>query len=524
VKELVFPRLLLPAADRAGDTGGFHDDGVWEPLGTHVERSLRLAHAHRHALGLGPESRFAVLAGASRHYVNLWHAALLGGGVLNPVNSRLAPPEIAFILRDSSSEVCYVDRTFAPVVESLRAQLPDLRQVILVEPDDAHPVPCDTTYDEVAAAGDPTWARREPEEDDLVMCMYTGGTTGLPKGVLHTQRTMTLNVYRMAQMFGYFQRRIRYLNATPMFHVGGSMGTMGTPAGGGVVVVQRVFDPAGAVELIERHGIDTTGLVPTMVNLILSSPAFSPERLRTLRTLGYGASPMPSGVLDRVLAELPWVDVQQTYGMTEAAAVLTCLSPDDHRAGGPRLRSAGRAMPGVALMIADDDGNPLPDGEVGEVCARAGSFMVGYLNRPEETAAVFRDGWYRTGDVGLLDTEGYLTLVDRAKDMIVTGAENVYSTEVESALSSHPAVLEVAVIGIPSAQWGEQVHAVVAVRPGTAVTEAELIAHCRNLIAGFKVPKSVELRDEPLPKSGAMKILKRELRAPYWEGRDRRID
>jgi long-chain acyl-CoA synthetase len=181
-------------------------------------------------------------------------------------------------------------------------------------------------------------------------------------------------------------------------------------------------------------------------------------------------------------------------------------------------------MPGVALMIADDDGNPLPDGEVGEVCARAGSFMVGYLNRPEETAAVFRDGWYRTGDVGLLDTEGYLTLVDRAKDMIVTGAENVYSTEVESALSSHPAVLEVAVIGIPSAQWGEQVHAVVAVRPGTAVTEAELIAHCRNLIAGFKVPKSVELRDEPLPKSGAMKILKRELRAPYWEGRDRRID
>jgi acyl-CoA synthetase (AMP-forming)/AMP-acid ligase II len=335
---------------------------------------------------------------------------------------------------------------------------------------------------------------------------------------------LTLNVYRMAHLFGYFQHRITYLNATPMFHVGGAMGTMGAPGGGGTVVVQRVFDPAGYLDLAERHACDTTGLVPTMVNLILSSPAFAPDRLRSMRRLGYGASPMPAGVLARLLEQLPWVDVLQTYGMTEAAAVLTYLSPDDHRAGGPRLRSAGRALPGVELMVADADGTPLPDGEVGEVCAKAGSFMAGYLNRPEETAAAFRDGWYRTGDVGVLDAEGYLTLVDRAKDMIVTGAENVYSTEVESAISSHPAVLEVAVIGIPSEQWGEQVHAVVAVKPGAEVTEEEIRAHCRERIAGFKVPKSVELRTEPLPKSGAMKILKRELRAPYWDGRERRID
>jgi long-chain acyl-CoA synthetase len=176
------------------------------------------------------------------------------------------------------------------------------------------------------------------------------------------------------------------------------------------------------------------------------------------------------------------------------------------------------------LSIQDESGHALPVGEVGEVCARAGSFMVGYLDRPEETAAVMVDGWYRSGDAGRLDDEGYLYLVDRTKDMIVTGGENVYSTEVENAISTHPAVLQVAVIGIPSERWGEQVHAVVVPRPEASVTEAEIMAHAREAIAGFKVPKSVEIRAEPLPLSGAMKVLKRELREPYWAGIQRRID
>ena len=181
-------------------------------------------------------------------------------------------------------------------------------------------------------------------------------------------------------------------------------------------------------------------------------------------------------------------------------------------------------MPGVAISVRDLDGAPLPAGEVGEVWAKAGSFMVGYLDRPKETADVMVDGWYRSGDAGYLDEHGYLFLVDRTKDMIVTGAENVYSLEVENAISTHPSVLQVAVIGIPSERWGEQVHAVVVTRPGTSVTEAEVIAHAKESIAGFKAPKSVDVRTEPLPLSGAMKVLKRELRAPYWEGRQRGID
>ncbi len=218
------------------------------------------------------------------------------------------------------------------------------------------------------------------------------------------------------------------------------------------------------------------------------------------------------------------MNIWQGYGMTESSSVLTFLGPDDHRQGGALLRSAGRPLPGVVLSIQDDDGNVLAPGEPGEVCARSGNFMIEYWNKPEATAEVFRGGWYHTGDAGYLDDRGYLYLVDRVKDMIVTGGENVYSSEVENALGTHPAVLQVAVIGIPSEQWGEAVHAVVVLREGHEVSEAELIAHAREWIAGYKVPKSVSFRAEPLPLSGAMKVLKRELRAPFWEGRDRHVN
>jgi long-chain acyl-CoA synthetase len=229
-------------------------------------------------------------------------------------------------------------------------------------------------------------------------------------------------------------------------------------------------------------------------------------------------------LLERLLSAFPELDVFQGYGMTESSAVLTALGPDEHRARGPRLRSAGLPLPGVVLSIQDTDGAVLAQGETGEVCARGGNFMREYWKKPEATADAFRGGWYHSGDAGYLDPEGYLFLVDRVKDMIVTGGENVYSVEVENAIASHPAVEQVAVIGVPSEKWGEAVHAIVVVREGAAVTETEIIDHAREWIAGFKLPKSVEIRTEPLPLSGAMKVLKRELRAPYWAGRDRAVN
>jgi long-chain acyl-CoA synthetase len=233
---------------------------------------------------------------------------------------------------------------------------------------------------------------------------------------------------------------------------------------------------------------------------------------------------MPQALLENLLGMYPDMNVWQGYGMTESSSVLTLLGPDEHRAGGAYLRSAGMPLPGVVLSIQDPDGNEVPVGEAGEVCARAGNFMIEYWNKPDATSEVFRGGWYHTGDAGYLDSDGYLYLVDRVKDMIVTGGENVYSSEVENALASHPAVLQVAVIGIPSEQWGEAVHAVVVLREGASATEAELIDHAREWIAGYKLPKSIEFRAEPLPLSGAMKVLKRELREPYWEGHDRKVN
>jgi acyl-CoA synthetase (AMP-forming)/AMP-acid ligase II len=228
-------------------------------------------------------------------------------------------------------------------------------------------------------------------------------------------------------------------------------------------------------------------------------------------------------LLERLLNLFPDLEIYQGYGMTESSAVLTCLGPEEHRKGGQFLKSAGRPLPATVLSIQDAEGNVLPPGQTGEVCARSGSIMKEYWNRPEQTTSSFAGGWYHTGDAGYLDEHGYLFLVDRVKDMIVTGGENVYSAEVENAVAGHPAVAQVAVIGIPSEKWGEEVHAIVVLNPGAEATEEELKAWTRDRIAGFKVPKSIAFRTEPLPLSGAMKVLKRELRAPYWQGKESQV-
>jgi acyl-CoA synthetase (AMP-forming)/AMP-acid ligase II len=260
-----------------------------------------------------------------------------------------------------------------------------------------------------------------------------------------------------------------------------------------------------------------------MVAMLLDHPDFRPKRLASLEVLTYGASPMPTALLERVLRMFPDMRLFQGYGMTENCGLLTCLGPEEHRQGGDLLRSAGRPMPGSVISIQDEAGHILPTGERGEVCAQAGNYMQRYWNRPDETTAAFRNGWYRTGDAGYIDADGYLYLVDRVKDMIVTGGENVYSTEVENAISTHPAVAQVAVIGIPSELWGEEVMAIVVPREGSEVSEDQIKAWARERVASYKVPKTIEFRHEPLPLSGAMKVLKRELRAPYWKGHDRAV-
>jgi long-chain acyl-CoA synthetase len=517
VKELVYGRLLLPAANGSADRVGFHDGAYHGTYGAHLERVLRLVSALRTELGIGRGDRFAIVAGNGHEYLELYHAGFLGAGIVNPLNLRLSPAEVTFILRDSGTQTVFVDALFAGFIDSVRHDAGIERVVLIGEGD----VPHDVRYEELLESGEPV-VPPEPDETDPVILMYTGGTTGQPKGVLLEQRAEMLNLYHALTEIGLDEDRV-YLHQTPMFHAASMTGVLGIPASGGVSVFVPYFEPATVLDAIERYRVNITLMVPIMVGMLLAAPEFRPERLATLESLVYGASPMPQGLLEHLLVTFPRLDLYQGYGMTEASAVLTLLTAKDHRRGGDVLRSAGRPVYGVEISIRDADGRELPVGRAGEVCARAGNFMREYWNRPEETIAAFRDGWYHSGDTGYVDEQGFLFIVDRVKDMIVTGGENVYSIEVENAISTHPAVAQVAVIGIPHDLWGEAVHAIVVLQPGAHATAEEIIEHARQTIAGYKLPKSIEFRADPLPLSGALKPLKRELRKAYWEGRERSV-
>jgi long-chain acyl-CoA synthetase len=524
VKELVFPRLLVPRAESHADKVGFVDvtgDGVryQGTFGAHVERVCRLANALGSELGMGRDDRFAVLATNGHEFLELYHAALFGAGIINPLNIRFTAAELAYVLADSGTKVVFTDPVFAPVVaEASKGEGVEVESVVVFGgvPSEAG----DTRdYEELLAAGD-SRLPAEPDEDDPVVLMYTGGTTGLPKGALLDQRAEVLNVYHVGLVIGMPEER-RFLFQSPMFHAAVVAGIVGIPASAATSVTVPLFDPGLVLSVIEHHDIDTTMVVPVMLSMLERHPDFSPERLRNLRQLVYGAAPAGAALIRRWLDMLPDTDFYQGYGMTEAASVLTMLGPAEHRAG--MLDAAGTPVSGVELCVTDSLGNPAPPGATGEVCARAGNLMREYWKKPELTEEVFRQGWYRTGDIGFVDEHGFLHLTDRANDMIVTGGENVYSTEVEKVLATHPAVSEVAVIGIPSDAWGEAVHAVVVLRQNMKATADELIEHARRYLAGFKVPKSVEFHDGPLPLSGAFKPLKRELRKPYWKDRDRGV-
>jgi long-chain acyl-CoA synthetase len=515
MKELIAHRTLLPAFETYSDKVAFHDGDWHGTFAQHTYRTLSLADAMNRELGLQKGDRFAIMACNSHQYLELYHAAFLTGAIANPLNLRLAGKELQFILADSGTEVVFVDAMFAEHflrnIADVRKDL-QIRKIVLIGDGD---VPHDLRYEDLIETGNAV-VPPEPEETDPIILMYTGGTTGLPKGVLLDSRAEQLNVYHIGAILGFGDWRI-YLHQTPMFHAASMAAVLGIPGSGATSVFIPLFEAAGVMGLIEDYAVNWTTMVPSMIAMVVNHPEFRPERLAPLSDLVYGASPMPKALLDRVQSSFPNMRLWQGYGMTECSSVLTLLSDRDHDHGGVILRSAGKPVPGVNIRIQDKEDNVLGTGKNGEICARGGNFMIEYWNRPVDTEQAFRGGWYHTGDEGHIDENGYVYVVDRVKDMIVTGGENVYSVEVESAVSTHPAVAQVAVIGIPHNTLVEQVHAIVQLKPGATATEDDIKAHARKTIGGYKVPKSVEFRSEPLPLSGALKPLKRELRRPYWE-------
>lgn len=521
MRELIFQRSFVPATKHYKNSVAVIDGAYRATFHEHGARVFRLAHALKHQLGLKPNSRFAVLARNSHAYLELYHAALLGAGVINPLNLRLSAKELDYIIRDSGAEVVFVDRHFQPLLDAamhIGDASPRQKTILIGDGDGAY----DLRYEDLIAGAEPA-TPVEPNEEDVAVLMYTGGTTGLPKGVVLSQRAMALNLYHARISRPMLDDSIVSLVQTPMFHVTSLTSLLLTHAVGGTLVLIPGFDPKLVIDEIERNQVTSTTMVPTMIGMMISHPSFSPERVSTLKNLSYGASPMSTALLAKLLDVMPEINLSQGYGMTEAAGIVTNLSPSDHRRGGALPSSVGRAVMGVEVAILDEHGRELGPREVGEVCAKGGNFMTEYWNKSQATEEAFRDGWYHTGDAGYVDEEGYLFLVDRVKDMIISGAENIYCIEVENAIGTHPAVAQVAVIGIPHETWGEAVHAIVVLRDGAEATAEALIAHAREQIAGYKVPRSIEFRSEPLPLSGAMKVLKRELRAPYWQGRNAAI-
>jgi long-chain acyl-CoA synthetase len=353
--------------------------------------------------------------------------------------------------------------------------------------------------------------------------MYTSGTTGAPRGAMLTHGNVASLVERWIVELDLGPAPDRFLQVTPLFHVGGMLELMSTLRAGAALRLMPEFLPGPALDVLEREAATHALFVPAMLQWLLAEKGVESRRFPALRRIVYGAAPIDARTLTRALAVFR-CGFLQGYGLTETAGVVTTLRPEDHDpAGDPaRLASAGRALPGCELRTVDERLRDVPRGEPGEVLVRAPQVSPGYWRRPADTAAAFVDGWFRTGDVGRLDADGYLTLVDRVKDLILVAGENVFPGEVEAALREHPDVEAAAVIGIPHAHWGEEVLAVVVPRAGASPAERELVQHCRARLARFKCPTKVELRAE-LPRNSAGKVQKRELREPWWRGRERRI-
>lgn len=483
------------------------------------QRIARLGSALK-SLGVGAEDRVAVLALNSDRYVEYFYAVAWIGAASNPVNIRLAPPEIAYTLDDSASAVLFVDDTFAKMLPALRPLMRTVKHIVFMG-DGALPEGC-LSYEALIADHRPI-ADANAGGGALAGLFYTGGTTGKSKGVMLTHDNVVYNAINVIPALHYDDTAV-YLHAAPMFHLADMANTFAVTMAGGTHVTIPRFDVDDVLATIARERVTHTVLVPTMINLLVSSGKIADHDISSLRRMLYGASPMPEAVLLRAMVALPGVGFTQGYGQTEAAPVVSFLEPKFHVAGGTKLTSAGRPAYGVEVVVMNEDDVEVPRGTVGEICARGLNVMRGYWGLEEQSQQTLRNGWLHTGDLGYMDPDGFIFLVDRAKDMIISGGENIFSVEVEGAIYQHPAVQECAVIGIPSEQWGEAVLAIVVPKAGASVSGEEIIAHCRTLIAGYKLPRSVELRLEPLPVSGAGKILKTDLRKPYWACRSKSVN
>ncbi len=480
-------------------------------------------------LGILKGDRVAYLSFNCHRLLEAYYGVPQLEAILLPLNIRLSPEELGYILNDAEPRILFFDPELARLVEALRVGAKSVEHFIVLQgatPSWAH----SQNYDELLANADPASVDyRTIDENAVAELFYTSGTTAHPKGVMLTHRNLYLHAFYAALGLKSDDHEVSTYTV-PLFHVN-SWGTPHiTTLAGGRHIILRKFEPKALLELIHRERITHLQMVPAMIIAMINHPDFANYDLSSVKRLFIGGAPTNVAMIREIEKKIPGCTAMGGYGLTETSPVITTARIKEHLANDPEERTtrrkatAGYTLAGAEVRVVDAKGcQVVADGAtVGEVVVQGDVVMAGYWRQPEATAAAIRDGWFHTGDLAVIDEEGYILIVDRAKDMILSGGENIASAEIERVLYEHPAVLECAVIAVPDEQWGEVPKAVVTARPGAALTEAELFAHCRKHLGGFKVPKSIEIRDV-LPKGGTGKILKKVLREPYWAGRDRRV-
>ncbi len=482
----------------------------WTGFGTRVARLAGAFQQH----GLSAGGRVGLLALNSHRSLECFFATMWAGGVIVPLNHRLSQAELAAQVADCAPDLIVIGDGFVAMAADLRSAADSVRTVFHAGDREAQAELVD--YERALASAEPANDAMRCG-NDLACVLYTSGTTSAAKGVMLSHTNLIANTANTVAELGLSERSI-HLHHGPLFHVAAAARLFSVTHASGCHVFLPRFTAADVIAEIERAQVTHATFVPTMFRAMLDDPALARTTLPSLRVISYGSAPMPEALLDEMMRALPGAQFVQSYGMTELSPVVTILGWRDHlpeRRGSGVLRSAGRPALFAEVVVVDADDRPVPLGIAGEIVARGPNVMLGYWNRPALTAEALRNGWMHTGDIGYFDSDGYLYVVDRLKDMIISGGENVFSQEVENVLGLHPAVSQCAVLGLPHPHWGESVHAVVTLREGATATPEVLIAHCRTLIAHYKCPRSIDIRDTPMPLSGANKILKSRLREDH---------
>jgi fatty-acyl-CoA synthase len=489
------------------------------------ERTHRLANALR-ALGLQKGDRVSFITYNTHQLLEAYFGVLEAGGILNPINIRLTPQEIMYILNHSGSKILFFHNDFLPLVQSIQPALAAMKLFVVLE--GAANAAATHEYEALLASVGAEYLPAAIDENDIAELFYTSGTTGKPKGAAITHRALYLHAMNAAVAFRMTDADVM-LHIVPLFHVNG----WGTPQFltmvGGTHVMLRKVDAATVLGLVQQHRVTRLFGVPTVFNMLLNHPDFDHYDLSSLKMVNLGGAPSAPALVQAIQERFKCLCLVG-YGLTETTPILTHAMPKAHLANESdaqkmqRQAKTGYPLPGIRLRVVDAEGNDVArDGkQIGEIVVRSNVVMEGYYKDPDATRNAIRDGWFHTGDMAVMDDEGYVLIVDRSKDIIISGGENVSSVEIENCLYAHPKIFECAVIAVPDEKWGEVPKAIVVLKPGQTATAEEILAHCKANLAGYKVPKSVEFRDA-LPKGGTGKILKASLREPYWKEMDKRV-